>query len=951
MIKLKLTFFLFCSLFLLNINAQETEKIMLSGPDFEHQKEWDFKVTDGQNSGKWTKIGVPSQWETEGFGTYTYGRWYKELNKEEPSKEEGFYKYEFEVPQKYEDQQVIINFGGAMTDTEVKINGKLASEKHQGGFYEFSYDISDLINEDGKNLLEVHVWKHSENHNVNRAERYADWWLFGGIYRPVWLTILPKTNIKHVAIDAKADGNLTADLEFKNLTKNAEVEISLIADGASSSSFKKFTKELDKKTEKQRISVQFKNVNPWNPEDPNLYWVQFDLKKNGEVLHSIKKRIGFRTLEFKKRDGIYVNGTKIKMKGINRHTFWPESGRSTSKRISLMDVNLIKDMNMNAVRFHYPPDTHFLEVCDSLGLFVLDELAGWQNGYDTETGQKLVKEMVQRDVNHPSVIIWDQGNEGGWNYELDNDFAKYDPQNRIVIHPWADFNGWDAHHYPTYQTGVHRFGSGENVFFPTETMHGTYDNGIGSGLRDFWEHYSESPLFAGSFLWVFSDEAVLRTDWTGEQKYDSKGNLAPDGALGPHREKEGSFYAVKEVWAPMQFEPLQITQTFNGDFLVENTYLFTNLNECNITYKVQQAQTNFLYVNAEVQTIYKGDFEVSDIQPGETRKLKMPVKDNFFEGDWVEITATDKHGREIYTWTWKIHHADAFAAKFIQKDNGEKVSATENGNSVVLSGGNVSLTLDKKTGEITKITNAKGEMPFVNGPRPIGMQAEVDKIEIKNNKENAVATVFYNGGIDHIKWTITNDGRVHMAAIMLKNAGRNSGFDGAFFQGEISKFGLTFDFPEEIVEGFKWFGKGPYRVWKNRLDGVEYNVWDKDYNNTITGESFENLIYPEFKGYHANFIAGKLEAKDKTFRIFSESDQLFLRLFTPDSPKNIVSRAKAHPSFPEGNISFMYEIPGMHAFKPLSQQGPSSQPTNIRIKNGDDGISMKLWFDFRDFEE
>ena len=124
---------------------------------------------------------MPSQWETEGFGTYTYGRWYKELNQEEPSKEEGFYKYEFEVPQKYEDQQVIINFGGAMTDTEVKINRKLAGEKHQGGFYEFSYDISDLINEEEKNLLEVHVWKHSENHNVNRAERYADWWLFGGI--------------------------------------------------------------------------------------------------------------------------------------------------------------------------------------------------------------------------------------------------------------------------------------------------------------------------------------------------------------------------------------------------------------------------------------------------------------------------------------------------------------------------------------------------------------------------------------------------------------------------------------------------------------------------------------------------------------------------------------------------------------------------------------------------
>ena len=155
-----------------------------------------------------------------------------------------------------------------------------------------------------------------------------------------------------------------------------------------------------------------------------------------------------------------MNGTKIKMKGINRHSFWPEGGRSTSKRISVMDVNLIKDMNMNAVRFHYPPDDHFLQVADSLGLFVLDELSGWQNPYDTETGEKLIQEMVDRDVNHPSIIIWDHGNEGGWNYELDDDFGKHDPQNRIVIHPWSDFDDWDTHHYPTFLTGVHRFGKG-----------------------------------------------------------------------------------------------------------------------------------------------------------------------------------------------------------------------------------------------------------------------------------------------------------------------------------------------------------------------------------------------------------------------------------------------------------------------------------------------------------
>ena len=97
-------------------------------------------------------------------------------------------------------------------------------------------------------------------------------------------------------------------------------------------------------------------------------------------------------MDLRPRDGLYVNGVKVRLKGVNRHSFWPDSGRATSRAVSEMDAKLIKDMNMNAVRMsHYPPDRHFLEVCDELGLFVLDELTGWQHRYDTEVGRKLVR--------------------------------------------------------------------------------------------------------------------------------------------------------------------------------------------------------------------------------------------------------------------------------------------------------------------------------------------------------------------------------------------------------------------------------------------------------------------------------------------------------------------------------------------------------------------------------
>ncbi|MFC5682521.1 glycoside hydrolase family 2 TIM barrel-domain containing protein [Flavobacterium sp. MAHUQ-51] len=929
-------------------NAQQTKKVFLSGTDFEHPVQWDFMCTAGNNSQKWSKINVPSNWELQGFGEYTYGRWYKELNQKEPSKEEGFYKHEFQIAASDKGKTIYIVFGAAMTDTEVKINGKSAGPIHQGGFYEFKYDISALLNYGGTNVLEAHVSKHSANNSVNAAERKADWWLFGGIYRPVWLEIMANENIAHVAVDAKMDGTLNANLELQNISQKSSITATLTAIG-STTILGSFSFDVNAKEEQKAITMQFPNVKPWSPETPNLYNLKLTLNQNGKTIHEVTERIGFRTLEFIKKDGIYVNGKKIIMKGVNRHEIWPESGRSTSKRLSIMDVNLLKDMNMNAVRGHYPADSHFLQVCDSLGIFVLDELAGWQNSYDTETGSKLVKEMVTRDVNHPSVIIWDNGNEGGWNYKVDSIFADLDPQKRIVIHPWADFNGWDAHHYPAFQTGIHRFVNGENVFFPTEFMHATYDNGGGAGLEDFWNHFKESPLFAGGFIWVFCDEAVKRVDWTGKEQFDSKGSLAADGILGPHREKEGSFFAIKEIWSPIQFAPVSITSKFDGSFFITNDYIFSDLNSCTMEYKVIKGHKEAFYGNGSNIILDQGKIAIPSIEPGATSKIKMPLATNFFEGDWVEIIARDQHGREIYTWSWTIHKGDYFAEKFLlKKESKSKVSIKDEAALVSLISKDVQVSIDKKTGKIITVNNKNGIVPLTNGPTPIGMKAEVKNVETTIENNTAVCTVNYIGGIKKIKWTLTADGRLKMEMLALKDAGANNGFDGAFFQDKVDAFGITFDFPEEGVESMKWLGKGPYHVWKNRIKGTTYGIWDKEYNQTIPGESFENMVLPEFKGYHANLYAASLKAKgNNSFKMFAASENVFLRLFTPDLPKNAFEGAYPQPAFPEGNISFMYEIPAMRDFKPIEHHGPHSQPASIRIKSGDDGIQMNIWFDFR----
>ena len=142
---------------------------------------------------------------------------------------------------------------------------------------------------------------------------------------------------------------------------------------------------------------------------------------------------------------------------------------------------------------------------------MLDELTGWRGRYDTPVGRKLVGEMVRRDVNHPSVLVWDNGNEGGWNNALNDEFAKWDLQQRIVMHPRSTDRGVNDPHYPDY-AAIGRQSGGPAVYFPTEFLHGLYDGGSGSGFHDYWEVLRKSQVLGGAFFWVMYDDGVVRTD-------------------------------------------------------------------------------------------------------------------------------------------------------------------------------------------------------------------------------------------------------------------------------------------------------------------------------------------------------------------------------------------------------------------------------------------------------
>lgn len=763
-----------------SIGAQNTETLYLSGTGLGKTVTWDFYCSGGMNSGKWSKIEVPSQWELQGFGEYTFGRFYL-VKEAKPSDETGLYRYKFKVPADWKDKQVRIVFEGVMTDTEVKINNKLAGEIHQGGFICFNYDITDKLKFGKSNELEVKVWKESANKSVNAAERRADWWLFGGIYRPVYLKAMPKTHIERIAVNATADGKLSTEVYMNNLPEGYSLATSLTPVGES--------RAIGKQTNTlgtgnvQTISTDWKGIRTWDCEHPNLYTLRLELlDSQKQIVHVHEERIGFRTIEFRPKDGIYVNGTKVIMKGINRHSFHPDGGRTTNKEISLQDALLIKEMNMNAVRSHYPPDKHFLDVCDSLGLFYLEEFPGWHGRYDEKVGEKLLKEMMAHDVNHPCIFLWSNGNEGGWNKKLDARFADYDPQKRHVIHPWADFNQLDTHHYPAYQTGTGRLANGYNVFMPTEFLHGQYDKGLGAGLEDYWNNYTSNPLFAGGFLWTFIDEAVSRSDKGGI--LDSDGPNGPDGIVGPRREKEGSFYTVREVWAPIQFKNLFITPSFNGEFMVSNTYLFTNLKECSMKYRLYATPSPLK--GGERSLLNEGTVSLPAIDPGETGKARMQLPENFFLGDVLELEAYDRNGKVICNWTWPVKYAkEYFETQHIQTTSTKPAEIRKGNESITLSANGISATFNSKGGALVEIKSNKQIVPLNNGPLPVGIKADFKKGEVRMDGNDALFVVRYTGAIDSIVWRMTADGLLGMDAILL-NRGNGGGYKGEFFDKNIT---------------------------------------------------------------------------------------------------------------------------------------------------------------------
>lgn len=879
-----------------------TETMVLTGTDADNTVNWDFQVTSGRRSGVWSTIPTPSNWEFHGFGSYNYGH-------NLVPNERGNYRHAFTPPSSWAGRRIYLVFEAAMTDAEVWVNGTSAGPRHRGGFYEFRYDVTALVRLGQPNLLEATVSKESSDNSVNDAERRGDYWNFGGIFRPVSLRAFPAVHIDRVAVNAQASGAFAVDVMLAGVSAAGRVTGQLRRlDGTAVGGA--FSVAIPSSATKATLTTTVPSPQQWSAETPNLYQVEISVTtSSGALLHSTVTRFGFRTIEVRPGDGIYVNGTKIVLKGANRHTFWPTLGRASSPRMARQDIALMKDMNMNAVRMsHYPPDAYFLDLCDELGLYVIDELAGWQKRYDEGVGAPLVAAMVSRDVNHPSVLFWANGNEGGWNTGLDDDYAQYDIQKRKVLHPWSTFSNIDTSHYQTYSSTVSK-AAGGTVFMPTEFLHGLYDGGAGAGLNDYWKIMGGGQRAAGGFIWALVDETVVRDDRGGA--LDTAGNLAPDGIVGPFREKEGSFFTIRDIWSPIQLSsPSYYATTFPASFdktvKVVNQYNFTNLNQCRFDWQL----VRFAAPGAGTghTATAQGTLIGPAIAPGAVGGLPLDLPATWLDSDALALTATDPSGRVVTSWMWRIKKATNFTRRLVVPIPGS-VTATETSTSITMTAGTTTVTIGKSNGRLTGVTRAGATVSLSNGPAPADGTATFTGLSHFRDGTGWVVQATYTGDLTSARWRLDSNGWLQLEYTYRRT-------------GNHDYFGVGFDYPEANVRGLTWLGDGPHRVYKNRLRGVSTDVWTKQYNNTATGAS--GFQYPEFKGYHARTYWAALSTTEGTITMVAAEENLFLRLFTPAvgvDPKNTTA------PYPSKSLSFLDGIPPIgNKFHSVGALGPESQP-------------------------
>ena len=860
------------------------------------QRPLDFYATNLDDT-NWKNIKVPSNWELQGYDIPIYTNIIYPYPKNPPFiggdyNPVGSYRRTFTVADSWKDKEIILHFGSITGYARVFLNGKeVGMTKASKTPAEFN--VTSFLKK-GDNLIAVQVFRWHDGSYLEDQ----DFWRLSGIERDVYLQAMPKTTIWDYFVKSELDnqyknGIFNLDVTLKSFEKsnikNPAVKVDLF-DNQGKVVFSEI-KKVSTKDQKTSFTNTIENVKQWNAETPNLYRYTITLlDSKGKTLGIISKKTGFRKVEIKDAQ-LLVNGKAVMVKGVNIHEHDDEVGHVPNEKMTLKDLQLMKEHNINAIRMsHYPHDSHIYDLCDEYGFYVVDEAniethgmgAQLQGSFDKSKHPAYlpewapahldrIKRMFAVDKNHPSIIIWSLGNECGNGpvfYDAYDWLKKVDTTRPVQFEQAGENRNTDivAPMYP----GIKSMKDYANSDKKRPYIMCEYSHAMGNSngnFQEYWDIIHGSKHMQGGFIWDWVDQGLKTknekgiTFWAyggdlGGEKLQNDENFCANGLVSANRIPHPGLFEVKKVYQNIQFQ-----FDNKADLMVTNHFNFTNLSSYIFKWE--------LLKNGEKTK--SGEFNL-DANPEESKKvaLDLGLLDENSEY-FLNVFAVSKYdaplvakGHEFAREQFAIGKGSYFKNNSIAK-NTAKLKYSVKKNVLSFETESIAGEFDLQKGEILKYMLKSGDNAiFTNFPTPYFWRAPTDndfgsgmqnKLVIwkeasknptivsvnldKKSSEGLLVKVTYRLAQVDVPYTvdylIQNNGSIKVAAA-IDMTGKNLP--------ELPRFGMRLKL-NGTYDNLSYYGRGP---WENYSDRNTASFMG-EYSDKVMNQYTRNYIRPQESGY------------------------------------------------------------------------------------------------------
>ncbi|TWI62651.1 beta-galactosidase [Pseudoduganella lurida] len=836
----------------------------------------------------WKTIQVPGMMQAQGFGVPEFYNIVYPFPLNEPYiphdvNEVGSYRRDFDVPVDWQGQRIYLHIGAAGAAYYIWVNGEKVGYSEDSKLPS-EFELSKYV-KPGRNTIAIEVYRYADGSYLEDQ----DFWRLSGIERSVYVYAEGNTRLRDYTVTAgldKAYRDGVFALEAQ-LTGKATVTATLF-DGDRQVLT---TSASGNAKQAAKLNGKLPSVRQWSAETPNLYRLQIEVKDDkGQLISATSRKVGFRTVEI--RDGeVQVNGRRVMFKGVNRHEHDPVTYRVMSEALMRKDIELMKQANVNAVRAsHYPNDPRWYDLADEYGLYVWDEAniethgymqagdqAGGKDREKIQLGYKAhwraahldrVERMVERDKNHPSVVIWSLGNEAGTgpNFENAAKWIRKNDSSRLISYLGHGTmsgehkpNSYVDIYAPMYDDIDRQVDYAMDPAFKQPMIQCEYAHAMGNSLgnlEDYWQTMRSYKKLQGGFIWDWVDQSVYAKDAKGRTYWASgydvnpqrgDGSVVGDGLVRADRTPDPEYYELRKVYSPFVFEGDPAT----GRITAVNRYDFRDLSSFDFDWSLTED-------GREVAT-----GKLADVNVAAGARAQVPI---------VLPRVERKPGTEVLLTVRGRIKADAIAgvpagqvlgfSQFVMVPgvamepvaNG-KVAVDQGDGAVTLRAGGTRLAIDRKTGLVSEYSLNGKRMLTGGSPnfwRGLTDNDEQIKVGVTHADWKMMTETRRVAGIDVAGDTVTVRFVLGAGYARFDTSYRLLGDGTLSVRGSFTpqkddlpdplRVGLRFDAPSQLGQ-LEWYGRGPQESYADRQTGAAIGL----YKGTVA-EQYHEYIRPQETG-------------------------------------------------------------------------------------------------------